>query len=255
MNKIPVVIVPGNGYSYRRMHKFIKYLDKQSWCEYVVYIELLENLFDDISYEKLKPENYSKYIYDRLPEKDKKYIFYGTSMGCYHIQNYASIYGDTIHSIIWMEPTMCGGDYKLLRDFEEGRGNGKWLKELYDIPYDLNELPSNEKVIDIAVSNDLNNDFDVNIPLGIIYAFYRNDGECYNSTQLRAKDGFLKELEEKGHKIEFMELDGPHSADVYEEFIPEIVKFIVNVSFYFIIIFFYLWRCSIYYTIIWGDTE
>ena len=229
--QFPIVIVPGNGYSFGHMKKFIYFLQSQPWCDYVVYIELLENLYEDISYNRLKPESYSKYIYDRLPDKTTKYIFYGTSMGCYHIQNFIKEYSDNVHSVIWLEPTMCGGDFKLLKQFEEGRGNGQWLQTLYDIPYDIKSLPSNEKVIDIAISTDLDNDFDINIPIGIIYTFFRNDGEIYTMNQLSAKDSFIDELERKGHHIEFEEIKAPHSADIYPEFFPLILNMIVKVSF------------------------
>lgn len=230
---LPVVIVPGNGYSWRQMKSFVNYLDKQPWCDYVVYIELLENLYTDLCYEQLSPRAYSRYIYDRLPDKARKYIFYGTSMGCYHIQNFAADerYEDLVHSVVWLEPTMCGGNYRLLREFEAGRGNGEWLKSLYDIPHEIRSLPSNEKVIDIAISSDLQNDFDKDIPLGVIYAFYRNDGEAYNQLQLDAKDGFIDELQSRGHKLEFTEIDGPHSADVHEEYFPIIAEMIARVSF------------------------
>lgn len=230
-NQVPVVIVPGNGYSSRHMKKFISFLMSQPWCDYVVYIELLENLYEDLSYDRLKPAAYSKYIYERLPDKTTKYIFYGTSMGCYHIQNFLKEHPGSAHSVIWLEPTMCGGDFKLLKQFEEGRGNGQWLQSLYDIPYDIKSLPSNEKVIDIAVSTDLNNDFDVNIPLGIIYTSVRNDGEIYTLNQQLAKDAFIDELERKGHHIEYQEIRAPHSADIYPEFFPLILDMIVKVSF------------------------
>lgn len=231
---LPIVIVPGNGYSYKMMKPFVEFLNSQDWCEYVVYIELLENLFEDLSYEKLKPESYSHYIYERLPEKDRQYIFYGSSMGCYHIQNFAADerYRDYVHSIIWLEPTMCGGNYKLLHEFETGRGNGEWLKELYDIPYEINNLTSHEKVMDIAVSTDLHNDLQPLYPLGIIYTTHTNNGVEYNDLQLGAKDGFIQELRAAGLTPDVTILEGPHSADVHPEYFRAIGDKIEIMSFW-----------------------
>lgn len=236
-----LIYLGGNGYTLHRVKDFLKFAiqycntGRESGMLYAgntrifssyIYVPLLENKYKDLSYEQLHPDNYSKYIYDFLPDKGDKYVFMGTSMGCYHLQNYASRYPETIEAMIWLEPTMCGGNYKLLKAYETGRGNKEWITELYDEKVDHEEWDSSTKVIDIAVSNDLDNDFDKSINLGIIYTTLNNEGKPYTPIQVKAKNEFLEELRMKGYHFQFALIKGPHILDLFPKYFQAICNLI-----------------------------
>lgn len=224
-----LVYLGGNGYTYQLVKGFLHFLVMYDIVDSYIYVPLMENQYEDLSYDILHPNNYSNYIYSKLPDKSEKYIFFGTSMGCYHLQNYAARFPDTIEAMVWLEPTMCGGNYKLLKAYETGRGNKDWITELYDEKIDHPEWDSNTKVIDIAVSNDLDNDFSRDIKLGIIYTTLNNMGKKYTPIQLKAKDEFLKELKDKGYHFEFELVKGPHTLDVYPKYYQVLSEFILKV--------------------------
>lgn len=242
-----LVYLGGNGYTESMVKRFFGHLEAIHVVNKCIYVPLLENVYADLSYDELSPKRYSEYIHRKIgsprPYYDfidniraqrfntevYKYVFFGTSMGCYHIQNYAHFYPRVVYAMIWLEPTMCGGDYKYLKDFEAGRGNKEWINMLYDEKTDHEEWDSSTKVIDIAVSNDFDNSFRKSIKLGIIYTTLNNEGKPYTELQLKAKEGFLEELKKKGYHYLFKLIDGPHTADLYPKYIGGIADFVSDV--------------------------
>lgn len=209
-----IVLLPGNGYREIKMLPFIKRLRREGFNP--IYIELLENLNDNLDYDILQPKEYSKYIKSRL-NKNKQYIFYGISMGCLHAQNFAHFYPQMVKCLVLIEPTISSGYFPALYDFEAGRGNGRWLKMLYDVKEDISHLPSNEKVIDIAVSKDKPLEFDRDIVIGIVYTNLDNRGMPYNQQQWIGKMKYLQYLEEKGYCVYFVMKKGHHCLDLFKE--------------------------------------
>lgn len=219
-----IVYLGGNNYNYKVVKPFIRFL--KFYFDNVIYIELLENIYSDLPYSRLSPEAYNHYIFNKLPDPDAQYVFFGTSMGCYHIQNFATENPNLVKAIVWLEPTMCGGDYRLLKEFEAGRGNGDWLRELFVNVEPNQSFQSAEKVIDIAVSKGDMELFSRNIPLGIIFTSRDLEDRPYNPQQLAAKNAFLNRLKDEGYAYKFMQLDSIHTADLRPEHFKDIVKFI-----------------------------
>lgn len=218
-----IVYLGGNNYNRRLIKPFLTYL--KACFGSVIYIELLENKYADLPYRLVNIDSYNKYIYNSLPDKDASYVFFGTSMGCYHIQNFIAKYPELCAATIWLEPTMAGGDYGILHMFEQGRGNGEWLTSLRDNINDPN-LPTPEKVMDIAVSKGGMEEFDRNIKLGIIYTTRDNKDEVYNPEQVLAKQLFLKKLKEEGYVYKYILINAPHTADLDPQYFSKIVEFI-----------------------------
>lgn len=229
-----IVILPGNGYSLSAMRPFIIYLQTNNYK--VIYIELKENKNKTLPYLSLTPIKYNSYIKERLPSLDKQYIFYGISMGCYHIQNFASNYPEYVKSIIMVEPTIAGGYYKPLYKFEYGRGNGDWLANLYKDNRQLDSLASNEKVIDIAISPNWdtskpNKLFPPNIPFGILFTTHDNQNKIYTPIQLQSKKEYIRILKSKGLKPIVKTVNGPHTLDIIPKYFKTILKFIEQITY------------------------
>ena len=227
-----ILILPGNNYTRKHVESFIQYLEIQPCISDVHFIQLLENIYSDLPYNMLEPKAYSDYIYSRIPFKDRKYVIFASSMGCYHAQNFSHFFPDLVESIILLEPTMCGGVNELLIRFEEGRGNRDFVSRLvYNSKQDP-MLMSNEKIIDLAVSDDYK---DYWFPhslrgLGVIYTSHNAQGELYNQEQLSVKDEFVKILRDKGYPLQVYHLNAPHAADVYPRYFKVLAQIICSVS-------------------------
>lgn len=231
--KKSIIILPGNNYTYKHIKPFIGFLKKQPWVEDVYFIQLIENIYPNIDYKRLQPREYSKYIYNKIPDKSKTYIGFASSMGCYHMQNFSYFYPSILESIILLEPTMCGGNRELLIKFESGRGNKDFIHRLASKSQaEIGaSLFSNERVIDIAVSDNKDYWFPRDVKLGIIYTGLNAQGEFYNYSQTQVKNKFLDLLKSRGYKFDFMFLRrGRHAADTDPRFFRRITDFIYSVS-------------------------
>lgn len=229
-----IIFIPGNNYTIKHVRPFIRFLEKQPWVEEVIFIQLLENIYFDLDYDRLRPKEYSKYIYKHIPDKSKKYVGFASSMGCYHIQNFSHFYPDVFESIVLLEPTMCGGVKDLLMKFESGRGNKEYITRLAGMSERAlgPSLLSNERVIDIAVSSDRTYWFPPKVHLGIIYTPYNAQEQRYNSTQLDAKKDFLDMLKARGYMFKFFLLrGGVHAADTQPRFFRKLGEYIHEVAF------------------------
>lgn len=225
MERVKVVVMPGNNYTKDQIKPFLKLIRSQPWCESLIWIDLLENRFTHLSYDQLDPRNYNHYI-ERFLNVGERYLFYGVSMGCYHIQNFVSKKPQYARAVVWLEPTMCGGDYDKLFYFEDGRGSGDILKFFREHD-DIDSLSSQDKVIDIAVSRNFTNPMPSIVPLSVIYTKYGADGNLYTPEQIMAKDKFLAKLRGQVIDIRFYLLDTEHTADVTAS--PEVKQEIVDI--------------------------
>lgn len=223
----PLVYLPGNNYRQELVQPFLDYISPL--FSSITYIELLENMYSDLAYEQLVPEAYNHYILNQLPNTDQRYVFLGTSMGCYHIQNFAAEFPNLVSHVIWIEPTMCGGDYRLLRQFESGRGNGEWIDEFRRVEGKILDITSADKVIDIAVSREGGMAlFSRTIPISIIFTTRNINNEPYNNEQLTAKQGFLDRLRDEGYDINVVYIDSNHAADTNPDAFNSIVEFMTT---------------------------
>lgn len=222
-----LVYLPGNNYRQELVRPFLDYISPL--FSSVTYVELLENMCSDLAYEQLVPEAYNHYILNQLPDTDQRYVFLGTSMGCYHIQNFAAEFPNLVSHVIWIEPTMCGGDYGMLRQFESGRGNGEWIDDFRRVETNIEGLPSADKVIDIAVSREGGMaHFDRSIPVGVIYTTRNVNDEPYNGAQLLAKNSFLDTLRNEGYSVTIEYIDSVHAADTNPDAFAPIAEFVYS---------------------------
>lgn len=225
MEQIKVVVMPGNNYNKSQLKPFINLIRDQPWCKSVIWIDLLENSFSHLSYSQLEPLNYNRYI-ERFLLPGEKYLFYGCSMGCYHIQNFISKKPEYAAGVVWLEPTMCGGDYDKLYYFEEGRGNGDLMRYFRESADD-ESLSSADKVIDIAVSRDFTNPMPRWVPLSIILTTLDNEGKPYTPEQIDAKNRFVAKMAKQVVILKEYLLDTMHTCDITGS--DEIKKIIIQI--------------------------
>lgn len=232
MDNKSILFIPGNNYTRKHVENFIQYLEIQPCIRDVFFIQLLENIYGDLPYQCLEPKAYSDYIFSKIPDKNRRYVIFASSMGCYHAQNFSHFFPDMVESIILLEPTMCGGVNELLIKFEEFRGNRDFIRKLV---YNTKEDPmllSNEKIIEMAISEDYKEywfPYDLK-GLSIIYTSHNAQGELYNDKQREIKNKFLEILREKGYNFQFYFINAPHAADTVPRFYKKLSQIICKTS-------------------------
>lgn len=219
------IYLPGNGYNESACEGFLSAL-RNYFKKPVKFIQLLENKNTKEDYEDLEPKTYSDYIAKSIGSPGK-YIMMGISMGCLHIANFSHFYPEWCYPVmIMLEPTICQGIYPLLRAFEAGRGNGNWLKSLKENSEDIEELPANEKVMDIAI--DKVNKIPASIRIGMVFTNRNNEDRPYKPQQISAKRKYYEWLS-KDHKTYLLHLDSDHCLDTHPKLFPAVIDFISKV--------------------------
>lgn len=203
-----ILILPGNNYTQKAETPFINFL-KSKGCN-VCYVELLENMTGEMSYGKLSPKEYSKYI-DSHNDLSGPCVIYSISMGTYHAINYTHFYPRKVIGILLVEPTICSGLYKPLRMFEKYRGNEEWLDGLYEKPRD-ESLPTNEKTIDIALEQGhiLNPH---RKPIVVIETQRDNTNKEYNDLAAESKQIYVNALR-RLTSVKVINVNGMHTLDL-----------------------------------------
>lgn len=221
------VYLPGNDYTRTTASRFLHALSQAFGDTPTIQVQLLENLDKTLDYDDLDPRNYSKYILSKI-NPEGYYVFIGTSMGCLHIANFAHFYPETVKCLIMIEPTIAQGDYKILKKFEDDRGNGEWLKRLKDRDENL-KIPANEKVIDIAVSRSRPYKFISRIPVGVVCTTRSNMNIPYTRKQLESRGEYIKSLQEQGHRVYVRWFETSHCIDTQSKFFKPLILFIHQV--------------------------
>jgi len=222
------VYLPGNDYTRTTASRFLHALSQAFGNAKTIQVQLLENLDKTLDYDELEPRNYSKYILSKL-DPEGYYVFIGTSMGCLHIANFAHFYPSLVKSLIMIEPTIAQGDYKILKKFEDDRGNGEWLKRLKERDEPQEKIPANEKVIDIAVSRSRPYKFMSRIPIGVVCTTKNNMDIPYTKKQLESRVEYIRSLQKQGHKVYVKWFDTSHCIDTQSKFFKPLIIFIQQV--------------------------
>lgn len=220
------VYLPGNDYTRSVCAGFLEAL-RERFSKPVIFVQLLENTAKRLPYDQLTPRVYSDYI-RRAIGKPGRYFLIGISMGCLHIANFAHYYPDWCHRVmVMLEPTIVQGIYPLLHQYEAGRGNGEWLRELHERPEEL-DIPANERVMDIAVSPEYGGP--KHMPrsievVGVVYTSRSNEDKPYTAGQREAKQRYLEHLERRHHAF-LLKLDASHCVDTQPALFDRILNFV-----------------------------
>lgn len=223
------VYLPGNDYTRALCAGFLKALEAR-FGKPVIFVQLLENMAKKLPYSQLEPRAYSDYI-ERAIGRPGRYVLMGISMGCLHIANFARFHPEYCWRCLFMlEPTIMQGIYPLLHDYEAGRGNGEWLRELHERPEEL-DIPANERVMDIAVSPEYGRPprMPRRLTVGVVYTSRSNTDAPYTPLQLRAKARYFQYLERSQKRAYLLQLHAMHCVDTQPALFDRVLAFVERV--------------------------
>ena len=204
---ITLLWLPGDGMTFEMESGFFNCL-KPAGIR-VIYIPLLEEQ-GTVTYDDLSSDNYCKYI-DGFAEKAEGELWIGgISKGCHWARVYASKRRN-IKKLILIEPTTLKPD--LLVEFEDDRGNGDWMRDLYIDDTEHEELPNDRKALDVIVSD--KKSYIPHCKTIIIYTTRNNENEVYDNRVLTLKRKFVNYLKNHKVNVKVNTIDSDHCATMH----------------------------------------
>lgn len=207
----------GDGYELDNQKGLIDYFSDHGFN--VKWINLLEEVNDNVSYEELEPRNYAKYIDENIPKEFNKFYAYGISKSCYWLQCYASLYPTRVEKLLLVEPTTMKSD--LLRDYELTRNND-FITEYYENPAKITREDNTRTAIDVIVSEKHN--YIPKCKTTIIWTSRNNKNEPYTAEVLKLKKRFELYLKNNGCNLKVLHIDSDHCVDQNPKNYPLLYK-------------------------------
>ena len=211
--------MPGDGYELGNQKGLIDYLSTKGFN--VKWLNLMEQVDDNLNYEDLESDKYCKYINENLPSDFYKFSIYGISKGCYWGTVYASLNPSRVEKLLLVEPTTMKPD--LLKEYELTRNND-FIVEYYNNPAKITREDNTRTTLDAIISD--HKKYIPKCPTTIIWTSRNNQNIPYSSEVIRLKKKYEAYLKNNGCPLKVVNVDGCHVLDQDPKNYPLIYKYL-----------------------------